>query len=402
LLAQLTAPGSKALRFTSYSPKDPIFFYCNETGAERGTLKADRLNGTGTYDFSWFKWNDGTNAFSISQGSEPEVSSSTINNLLEGGYKVVIDSSGIEVKSYVCWIFFDEPPVASAVLANPLKNCDYVALDGEASATVSTFSYKNPSTGTSQNLANELTHLWSSVPSSIIPLPDYYLDPVIHIPPLEDVTYTLKVNTLGCSSDASFFYESIHVNADFTADPVEGEAPDTVRFSDNSRRGYIYTWDFGDGSDTTYYNMEPEDSSAKDTIWHTFYKPGEYSVLLTLESQLHCIDSVRFNYIKVLPSELDIPNFFTPNEDGYNDWFKVESKSMRFISMEVYSQSGMKVYGFSGSGQTLAEWTGWDGKVNNSSTEARPGVYFYIIRGYGWDDIKYDSKEYRGFVYLYR
>jgi len=48
--------------------------------------------------------------------------------------------------------------------------------------------------------------------------------------------------------------------------------------------------------------------------------------------------------------------------------------------MEVFSRSGLKVYGFSGEGERLKEWTGWDGNINKSSIKASPGVYYYIIR----------------------
>lgn len=39
--------------------------------------------------------------------------------------------------------------------------------------------------------------------------------------------------------------------------------------------------------------------------------------------------------------------------------------------------------------------------------KATPGVYFYSIMAYGWDDVVYDGKygngrNTRGFVYLYR
>jgi len=106
--------------------------------------------------------------------------------------------------------------------------------------------------------------------------------------------------------------------------------------------------------------------------------------------------------IIVDPSELNIPNVFTPDGDGLNETFIVESKSLRYISVEVFSRSGKKVYNFFGEGEKLREWQGWDGNLNNSSIKATPGVYFYIIRAYGWDDVDYSSKEHRGFVYLYR
>ena len=40
--------------------------------------------------------------------------------------------------------------------------------------------------------------------------------------------------------------------------------------------------------------------------------------------------------------------------------------------------------------------------MNNSSIKASPGVYFYLVRAYGWDDVDYNGEEYRGFFYLYR
>jgi hypothetical protein len=80
----------------------------------------------------------------------------------------------------------------------------------------------------------------------------------------------------------------------------------------------------------------------------------------------------------------------------------VESKSLRWINVEIFSRSGLKVYSFTGEGDILSQWKGWDGNVNGTSIKASPGVYFYIIRAIGWDDVLYDTKEQRGFVYLYR
>ncbi|MCU0460731.1 MAG: gliding motility-associated C-terminal domain-containing protein [Bacteroidales bacterium] len=394
LAAQLDAPGKISVKYTSYpsSPavKDPIFFYCSSLGTDNGSLTAQKSGGTGTYDFSWYKWNNGTGSFSDFIISETGKVTSTIANRSAGGYRVEIDSSGIEVETLTGWIFFDTPPIAEARLDE--ERCNRVALDGDTSATTKNFYYNDPVTKNSVTQKNEINFLWSSTPTSIIPLPSFKLDPITYSPPLEDVTYKLTVNSLGCSSEASFFYAAIRALADFSVDPVEGEAPLEVSFTDKSIRGAEYTWDFGDGTDTTLKDPPP----------HIYYKPGEYWVTLDIVSELFCTDAADSIKITVEPSELDIPNVFTPDDDGYNDRFRIESKSLRYVSMEVFSQSGLKIYGFSGEGERLKSWDGWDGKINNSSTKARPGIYFYIIRAFGWDDVKYDSKEYRGFVYLYR
>lgn len=395
LQAQLTAPGASAIRFTSYpsapSVKDPVFFYCNINGTERGTLTAS-LTDTAVRNFTWSGWNTTDNSFSIPLSSETGVLSSTVSGLAEGGYKVDIDSAGIYDTTLVGWIFFDRPPAAGASLQQQL--CYRVALNGDTAATVRRFLYHDINNGALVSLKNEIRFLWSSDPVSSIPEPDLRIDPVTYNPPLEDVTYKLTVSSLGCVSEASFLYESIHVKADFTAEPITGEAPLEVVITDKSMRGEKYTWEFGDSRDSISYEQNP--------LPHIYYKPGEYYIKLTVESDLHCIDSMKSEKIVVDESELEIPNVFSPDGDGINDNFIVRSVSLRAINVEIFSQSGIKVYSFYGNGEKLRAWEGWDGTINSSSRKASPGVYFYMIRAYGWDDVSYNSKEQRGFVYLYR
>lgn len=391
-MGQLSAPGMNAVRYTSYpsSPtvNDPVFVYCNPSGSVKGSLNAVSPGGTGPFTFTWYKWNDAARAFNQLIRTETGVMSSSVTNLDEGGYRVNISNGSGYNTNLTGWIFTDTP-LAQASLQN--RTCDYVALKGMAA--VDTFFYSDPSGGQRIRLPNGVRFLWSSDPASAIPYPDIELNPQTFNPPLEDVTYKLVVtDSLGCSNESSFFYESIHVKADFSVDPSKGEAPLEVSFTDKSVRAVTYLWEFGDDSISVLGTPPP----------HTYYIPGEYSVKLTVESSLHCIDSLRFDKIDVEPSSLDIPNVFTPNEDGINDKFMVDKASLRYISIKVYSRNGIKVYDFYGEGRILKEWDGWDGYIGNSSVRAGPGVYFYVIRALGWDDKEYDSKEYRGFVYLYR
>jgi len=388
-MAQLSAPGMSTARFTNYpGTTDPIFIFCNSSGTQKGTIQAESPGGTAPFNFSWYKWNDITDGFDIFLRTDPSVSSSTYDNLDEGGYKVRITDGGSYDTSLIAWIFLDKP-FAEARLQN--FTCDYVALSGKAATD--TFYYNNPANGVKIKLDNAVEFLWSSVPSSAIPYPDIELNPVTFTPPLEDVVYKLQVtDSFLCTGESSFPYISIHVKADFTLDPIKGEAPLEVSFTDKSVRGSFYKWKFGDDSVSELQNPPP----------HIYYRPGEYTVKLTIESDKHCIDSMRSEKIVVDPSELKIPNVFTPDGDGINDFFIVESKSLRTINVEIFSRSGLMVYSFEGDGQSLKDWQGWDGNINRSSVKASPGIYFYIIRARGWDDKIYDSKEYRGFLYLYR
>lgn len=388
LNAQITAPGASATRYTDYpltDRNDPVFIFCSSDGYSFASLNAVSPGGSGPFDFTWTKWDDLSSGFSVAVTQENNVLSSSVNDLDEGGYRVEISDGASYDTALIAWVFIDSPLAAAGLLD---FKCNYVALDGEAS--IDPFFYADPGDGTNVELPNDFSFLWSSDPVSTIPYPELEIDPQTFDPPLEDVWYNLHVvDSFGCSADSSFFYESIHVKADFEVEPTQGEAPLEVLITDNSIRGNSYRWEFGD--DTISYLQSPE--------LHTYYFPGNYKMKLFIESELFCKDSVSVD-ITVEPSTLNIPNVFTPDGDGNNDFFFVDNKSLRTIFVQVFSKNGQRVYVFDGEGDELKDWQGWDGKIGNS--KASPGIYFYIIRARGWDDVVYKGKEFRGFLYLYR
>ena len=387
--AQITAPGSRTVRYTTYpvtARHDPVFIFCDGTGGTTGTLEATSPGGTAPFTFTWTRYNQAGGGFSIPVKTESGTTSQA-TGLAEGGYRVQIADGGGYTTELFAWINIDRPVSQAALLH---YTCDYVALDG--TKATDPFTYYDPSTNASRILPNGVKHLWSSSPSSAIPYPDLEIDPITFSPPLEDVRYSLEVtDSFGCSTTASFDYTSIHVKAEFTAEPLEGEAPLEVSFIDNSVRAMKYTWRFGDDSV----------SNMPDPATHTYYIPGDYTVSLLIESELTCRDSATVR-IRVLPSLLKIPNVFTPNDDGINDFFVPEKQSLRFVNLQIFSKSGHRVYSYEADGEVLLDWQGWDGKINNSERRAGPGAYFYIMRAVGYDDVEYKSREYRGTVYLYR
>ncbi len=104
----------------------------------------------------------------------------------------------------------------------------------------------------------------------------------------------------------------------------------------------------------------------------------------------------------MLPSALQIPNVFNPNDDGLNDFFVPDKKSIRYLNLQVFTRTGNRVYHYEGGGEDLQNWQGWDGRIGNSERRAVPGAYFFILRAEGYDDVEYQGREYRGTVYLYR
>jgi gliding motility-associated-like protein len=72
---------------------------------------------------------------------------------------------------------------------------------------------------------------------------------------------------------------------------------------------------------------------------------------------------------------INIPNAFTPNGDGVNDYFfprQLLTNGATAFSMNIYNRWGQEIFE-----TTNTEGQGWDGKFNN---EAQPeGVYIYLI-----------------------
>ena len=99
-------------------------------------------------------------------------------------------------------------------------------------------------------------------------------------------------------------------------------------------------------------------------------QPGSYYTMVTIDG-CTAIDSVivrRNCYI-------DVPNVFTPNGDGLNDYFfprQYLSMGLTTFKMDIYNRWGQLVFN-----TASIEGQGWDGKLNG--TLQPEGVYVYRI-----------------------
>lgn len=73
-----------------------------------------------------------------------------------------------------------------------------------------------------------------------------------------------------------------------------------------------------------------------------------------------------------IPTTLDlqIPNVFTPNGDGYNDFFEIRSQQDASWQVQVFNRWGQCVF-------TGNQYLPWDGRRNG--TELPEGVYYYTL-----------------------
>jgi gliding motility-associated-like protein len=189
-------------------------------------------------------------------------------------------------------------------------------------------------------------------------------------------TYILSVNN-GCGIGADTLEVSSSVfSFNAQASPDSGNAPLEVDFLVNSSDPISsYTWDFnGLGS------------SSEIAPLFTFNEPGVYPVIVDLVDQNGCVgtDTIEIRVLPKLPSEITVPNCFSPNGDGFNDLFKVESANLSTFDLMIWNRWGGLMY------KSTDAFAGWNGQ--NNSGIAPDGTYFYVLDAVGSDSKAYQFK----------
>jgi gliding motility-associated-like protein len=194
------------------------------------------------------------------------------------------------------------------------------------------------------------------------------LDPVLVEHALDPVTIQHIVSDGFCQDSAT---QSIvlqnEIKASFSA-PNEICPKTVVPFTNNSQGNIISTtWNFGDGSPASNLPNPPD---------HQFPVSAteqRYLVSLLVENSYFCFDSAQ-EYITVLNScYITVPNAFTPNGDGKNDYlYPLNAYKATNLEFRVYNRYGMLVF-------ETRDWTHkWDGTLNGVPQNS--GGYAWTLR----------------------
>ena len=144
---------------------------------------------------------------------------------------------------------------------------------------------------------------------------------------------------------------------------------DKAVFTDSSIGKIVsWNWDFGNGDNSSLQNPLPETypqvTSGRSKI---------YPVRLIVENNLHCFDTV-VNQMKVVYScYITVPNAFTPNGDGHNDYL-YPLNAWKAVNLEfiIYNRYGQIVF-------RTNNWTNkWDGRINGQMQSS--GVFVWLLR----------------------
>ena len=422
-IAQITSATADHVDTLGYLPgntaRDPLFVFYQQDGVfTPGSLTA-AYPGGGTFNFDWSKYNPAINGFDPAFSSESGTTSSTVNNLDEGGYRVRIwDGSSTDI-TLMSWVMLDNlrdsvAQTSEGTLPGYLYTCDIIALGG----------YVFPDTLVYYDLIShelisrplDFTFKWTSDNADLdIPNDTIVLRPNIsYQPPYKDTEYYLTAtDEFGMAEVDEVFYESIQTKAEFTVeylDKVEShltgedtwdadltgewsadkgslDATLTARFFNESLNGESYYWVF---LDTLGGDMENETTYDLETVPEYTYVAADkyyYPFMISTSEEL-CTDTFRLlGGIRVVPSQLVIPNVFSPNGDGINDFFVFKHQSLETCQLTIVDRNGKVVY--KREIEDIYSWDGWDGNMHSSSRQAPEGQYYFVVEAMGYDGVEY-------------
>jgi gliding motility-associated-like protein len=168
----------------------------------------------------------------------------------------------------------------------------------------------------------------------------------------------------GCDYSEDFVLELMDdINLNLTATIIEGE-------------GYYLDFDYN--GDLESIEWTPIDGLSCNTCPNPIANPEmntTYTVMIQDVNGCSYTDSIALDYLF-----LDVyyrPTVFSPNDDGVNDFFYIDSfEPTAFSNFDIYDRWGNKVYSYA-NGMTGDPDFGWNGKYQNN--KAQQGVYVYYI-----------------------
>jgi len=171
-------------------------------------------------------------------------------------------------------------------------------------------------------------------------------------------------------------YPEVYMDPQIFAAPVTGLAPLTVYFYFTVFDADSWIWHFEEGATDT----------ARATSY-TFENYGYHEVTLEANSgpPHYCIETDTILIFVDVVISIEANSVFTPNDDGFNDFFEIHSEGLAELNVDIFSQWGNKVY-------EINEIEGkWDGNTSGGA-KAPDGTYFYNIEARGINNMIYERQ----------
>jgi gliding motility-associated-like protein len=174
-------------------------------------------------------------------------------------------------------------------------------------------------------------------------------------------------DSFGCTKDFSINVDTpVLGDADFELSSIGMSVynlwsiQDPIQFTNLATGDFVgISWDFGDG------NFSDEENPL-----HSYVNEGTYTIKQTVTYPFGCQYSTTMTIVLEKGYSLIMPNAFTPNNDGINDYFTPSFLGLSSMQLNIYDTWGEIVYSEDGE-----DIRGWNGTVRD--VKAENGNYYY-------------------------
>ncbi len=211
-------------------------------------------------------------------------------------------------------------------------------------------------------------------------------------------TYYFTVQDNVCSVfDSIVVTQTLPPVASFTTNVLSGCTPLDVTITNTSQNANNFSWNFGNGNtytsgDSLLVTTQTYTNNGTITLIASDGTCSDTTTASITLSICGCTNPIALNYNPlatvddgscILPTPtVETPNIFTPNGDGFNDTFFLNTTNASSTMLRITNRWGQTVFEMDSANPE------WDGKING--TEASEGVYFYqyIVRGVAGDELE--------------
>lgn len=202
-------------------------------------------------------------------------------------------------------------------------------------------------------------------------------------------TYSFTVYTKGFNGCSGEFAQPYPIEvfpkpgSSISWEPQNPTTTDEIVFSSSAINTPLLSkqWSFSGGKptviDTAIKITNGSDTSNAENPVRIYEQIGKFPLMLISKNEKECVDTV-VSYITITDDfRIYIPNTFTPNDDGLNDFFGVKGSGIKLegFTFEVTDRWGDVIF----STKDILEW--WDGKYKGNPVKA--GTYVYRVRAVG-------------------
>ncbi|MBN1598681.1 MAG: gliding motility-associated C-terminal domain-containing protein, partial [Bacteroidales bacterium] len=214
---------------------------------------------------------------------------------------------------------------------------------------------------------------WS--PAGLLDDPGDADEHTVSITARQSATFSVTVTTANCLDEDEMYIEVADTIGLQIMDMNLQPLPDIIYSPINVPIELLATTGF------LSYNWSGSGFGEIDSVFFSYARVipgGDYTVTLSATSEYYCVEYDTLYIVIQRPIE-DVYSVFTPNDDGYNDYWEIpHAEEWQNVEVFIFNRWGQQVFYSKNYG--IDNENKWDGNSQKNGKPLPMGTYYYIIK----------------------